>query len=156
MSFNCHRPSIRWLAAAALAAGVGAAYAATGFAVTPQQEKLIVPGMSTDLRARVVWMHQRPLQPGRKYFLKHSTQTVQAIVSAVEGRIDIQTFDVQPEPGELAMNDIGKSQRRRRNKRVQLDDAPEREQTEKTKHSSARARSAAAGKAARTRARPIA
>ena len=48
MSFNCHRPSIRWLAAAALAAGVGAAYAATGFAVTPQQEKLIVPGMSTD------------------------------------------------------------------------------------------------------------
>ena len=51
------------------------------------------------------------------------------------------------------MNDIGKSQRRRRNKRVQLGDALEREYEEKTKHPSARARSAAAGEAAQTRAR---
>ena len=51
------------------------------------------------------------------------------------------------------MNDTGKSQRRRRNKRVQLANALERGRAAKTKHPSARARSAAAGKAAQTRAR---
>jgi hypothetical protein len=51
------------------------------------------------------------------------------------------------------MNDLGKSQRRRRNKRVQLGDALERGHAAKTKHPSARARSAAADKAAQTRAR---
>jgi hypothetical protein len=51
------------------------------------------------------------------------------------------------------MNDTGKSQRRRRNKRVQLANALERGRAAKTKHPSARARSAAADKAAQTRAR---
>jgi sulfate adenylyltransferase large subunit len=64
------------------------------------------PGMSTDLCARICWMNPRPLQPGKKYFLKHTTQTVQAVVTSLESRINIQTFD--PEPArELGINDIG-------------------------------------------------
>ena len=35
-----------------------------------------LPGMSNDLLAKVCWMNPRPLQKGRKYFLKHATQTV--------------------------------------------------------------------------------
>jgi bifunctional enzyme CysN/CysC/sulfate adenylyltransferase subunit 1 len=66
-----------------------------------------LPGMSADLRARVCWMNPRPLQAGRKYFLKHATQTVQAVVTALDSRINILTFDPEPEPGELPMNDIG-------------------------------------------------
>jgi bifunctional enzyme CysN/CysC/sulfate adenylyltransferase subunit 1 len=66
-----------------------------------------LPGMGSDLRARVCWMHQRPLQPGRKYFLKHTSQTVQAVVTALEHRINIQTFEPEPAPPELAMNDLG-------------------------------------------------
>ncbi|MFM7100389.1 MAG: sulfate adenylyltransferase subunit 1 [Verrucomicrobiota bacterium] len=66
-----------------------------------------LPGMGTDLHARVCWMNQRPLQRGRKYFLKHTTQTVQAMVTALESRLDIRTFEALPEPAELAMNDIG-------------------------------------------------
>jgi sulfate adenylyltransferase subunit 1 len=46
--------------------------------------------MSTDLHARVCWMHPRALQPGRKYLLKHTTQTVQAIVTGIESRLDIR------------------------------------------------------------------
>ena len=67
-----------------------------------------LPGMSSDLHANVCWMHPRPLQRGRRLFLKHTTQTVQAIVSTLESRLDIQTFEPQPDPAELAMNDIGK------------------------------------------------
>ena len=66
-----------------------------------------MPGMGTDLHARICWMHPRPLQRGRKYLLKHTTQTVQAVVTAIESRIDIRTFDAQPEPAELVVNDIG-------------------------------------------------
>jgi sulfate adenylyltransferase subunit 1 len=66
-----------------------------------------LPGASTDLRAQVCWMHPRSLQRGRKYLLKHTTQTVQAVVTAVEDRVDMGTLELEPEPPELALNDIG-------------------------------------------------
>ena len=66
-----------------------------------------MPGMATDLHARVCWMHPKPLVAGRKFLLKHATQTVQAMVASLEGRIDIHTFETIDAPAELAMNDIG-------------------------------------------------
>jgi bifunctional enzyme CysN/CysC/sulfate adenylyltransferase subunit 1 len=66
-----------------------------------------LPGMANELSGRVCWMNPRPLARGKKYFLKHSTQTVQAMVTAVDSKINIRTFDPEPEPAELAMNDIG-------------------------------------------------
>jgi sulfate adenylyltransferase subunit 1 len=66
-----------------------------------------LPGASAELHAKVCWMHPRPLQRGKKYFLKHTTQTVQAVVTAIEHRINVSTLDKEPETPELAMNDIG-------------------------------------------------
>ncbi|HEX3628577.1 MAG TPA: GTP-binding protein [Verrucomicrobiae bacterium] len=66
-----------------------------------------LPGRSTDLRARVCWMLARPLQPNKKYLLKHSAQTVQAVVTTLEHRIDLTRFEPEPAPPQLAMNDIG-------------------------------------------------
>jgi sulfate adenylyltransferase subunit 1 len=66
-----------------------------------------LPGSSTELHARICWMHPRPLQAGRKYFLKHTTQTVQAVVTSIEHRINISTFDLEPGAPELGMNDMG-------------------------------------------------
>jgi len=66
-----------------------------------------LPGRSSELQARVCWMNQRPLQPGKKYFLKHTTQTVQAVVTTLESRINMGTFEAEPNPPALAMNDIG-------------------------------------------------
>src|SRR2546422_3288029 len=48
-----------------------------------------LPGMSSELQARICWMHPRPLQRGRKYFLKHTAQTVRAVVTSLEGRLNI-------------------------------------------------------------------
>jgi bifunctional enzyme CysN/CysC/sulfate adenylyltransferase subunit 1 len=67
----------------------------------------LLPGVSVDLQARVCWMAQKPLLPNRKFFLKHSTQTVQAVVAGIESKLDIHTFDSQLDATELAMNDIG-------------------------------------------------
>jgi bifunctional enzyme CysN/CysC len=66
-----------------------------------------LPGMNAHVRAKVCWMHPRPLQRGRKYFLKHTTQTLQAVITNVDSRINIQTFEPEPDPAELGMNDIG-------------------------------------------------
>ncbi|MCU0771021.1 MAG: GTP-binding protein [Verrucomicrobia bacterium] len=66
-----------------------------------------LPGLSSELSARVCWMHQRPLQAGRKYYLKHGAQTVQCAVTHLESRINLDSFEPEPAPAELALNDIG-------------------------------------------------
>ena len=66
-----------------------------------------MPGVSSDLRARVAWMNTRPLQAGRKYFLKHTTQTVQAVVTSLENRLKIADFETEENPKELGVNDLG-------------------------------------------------
>jgi sulfate adenylyltransferase subunit 1 len=66
-----------------------------------------LPGRSADLHARICWMHIRPLQAGKKYFLKHATQTVQAVVTQLESRINFDTLEPEPAPAALAVNDIG-------------------------------------------------
>jgi bifunctional enzyme CysN/CysC/sulfate adenylyltransferase subunit 1 len=66
-----------------------------------------LPGSSSELSARLCWMYSRPLQAGKKYLLKHTTQTVQAMVSHIESRIDFATLEQQPAPGTLSVNDIG-------------------------------------------------
>jgi bifunctional enzyme CysN/CysC/sulfate adenylyltransferase subunit 1 len=66
-----------------------------------------LPGAGTDLHAKVSWMHPRALQPGKKYWLKHTTHTVQAAITEVTHRINISTLEQEPAPAGLALNDIG-------------------------------------------------
>jgi bifunctional enzyme CysN/CysC/sulfate adenylyltransferase subunit 1 len=66
-----------------------------------------LPGGGTELHAKVCWMHPRPLQRGRKYFLKHTTSTVQAVVTEIEHRLDMVSLESLPNPAELAVNDLG-------------------------------------------------
>ena len=67
----------------------------------------LLPGMGSDLHARICWMSVRPLQAGKKYFLKHGAQTIQAVVTQVEGRINMATLDLEAGPTEFRVNDIG-------------------------------------------------
>ena len=66
-----------------------------------------LPGRSSELQARLCWMNPKPLTAGRKFFLKHTTQTVQASVTQLESRINVSTHDTEPAPVALTMNDIG-------------------------------------------------
>ncbi len=66
-----------------------------------------LPGAGTDLGAKICWMHPRPLRRGRKYFLKHTTSTVQAAVTDIEHRLNLNTLEPEAAPAELAVNDIG-------------------------------------------------
>jgi bifunctional enzyme CysN/CysC len=64
--------------------------------------------VTQDLDAMVCWMTDKPLQPGAKYAIKHTTRSARAIVDAIEHRVDVHTLDPVPGPGELGLNDIGR------------------------------------------------
>lgn len=66
-----------------------------------------LPGTGVDLQARVCWLHPRPLTPGKKYYLRHTTQTVPVSVTSIDHRIDVSTLDQQKGVDALAMNDVG-------------------------------------------------
>jgi sulfate adenylyltransferase large subunit len=65
------------------------------------------PRVARELRADMVWLHERPLDPGRSYLVKHTTQTVRADVVAVEHRVDLETLSEVP-AASLEVNDIGR------------------------------------------------
>ena len=52
-------------------------------------------------------MHPRALQPGKRYFLKHTTHTVQVVVTSLINKLNMSTLETIPEPAELVVNDIG-------------------------------------------------
>ena len=56
-----------------------------------------LPGHSAELAGRV--LDESASVDGReKYFLKHGTQTVQAMVTSLESRIDFETFEPKKPP----------------------------------------------------------
>ncbi|MBI5691746.1 MAG: sulfate adenylyltransferase [Verrucomicrobia bacterium] len=65
------------------------------------------PGAATDLQARLCWMHPRPLQAGKKYLLKHTTHTVQCLVTDIVSKLDVASLEGREAPSGLAMNDLG-------------------------------------------------
>ena len=65
------------------------------------------PAVSREIVADVVWMNDRPLKPGGRYVVLHTTREARAIVDAIDHRVDIHTFDTGP-ADELGLNDIGR------------------------------------------------
>ncbi|HWX74155.1 MAG TPA: GTP-binding protein, partial [Solirubrobacteraceae bacterium] len=51
------------------------------------------PEVARELRADVCWMAQEPLRAGSRYLLKHTTQTVTAIVEAIDDVVDVHTLE---------------------------------------------------------------
>jgi sulfate adenylyltransferase subunit 1 (EFTu-like GTPase family) len=64
------------------------------------------PHVVRRLDARLVWMHERKLEIGHGYLLKHAAQTVRATVDAVRYRVNVNTLEKEP-GAELGLNDIG-------------------------------------------------
>ena len=66
------------------------------------------PQVEKELTAMLCWMHETPMQPGKKYLIKHATNTVKAMVTSLDERVDITTLENLTAPSELNMNEIGK------------------------------------------------
>lgn len=65
------------------------------------------PTPSDDLDGMVAWLHERPLRPGMRVLVKHTTRVVPAIVRDLHGRLDLDAL--APAHAEtLQLNDIGR------------------------------------------------
>jgi sulfate adenylyltransferase large subunit len=64
------------------------------------------PIVSRGFEATLVWMNEQPLELGRRYLLKHTTQLVAAEVRALRHRVHIGTLAGEP-AATLEMNQIG-------------------------------------------------
>ena len=67
------------------------------------------PSSSQDLDARICWFSgTKKLSQGAKLILRHTTKEVQAIVSNIHYKIDVNNLRKDEEQNELGMNDIGR------------------------------------------------
>jgi len=64
------------------------------------------PHVTRQIDSRLVWMHEKPLEPGRTYLLQHTSQRIPAAVELVRYRVNINTLEKEPAT-ELRLNDIG-------------------------------------------------
>jgi sulfate adenylyltransferase subunit 1 len=65
--------------------------------------------VAKEFEAEVCWLDTQPLNPARRYLLKHGTRLTSAKVRAVQTRRDIHELrEVDGQGGTLAMNDIGR------------------------------------------------
>jgi sulfate adenylyltransferase subunit 1 len=69
------------------------------------------PAALRELVATVCWLADRPLRPGDRFALRHTTRDVRTVVDAVRSRLDVATLD-QADATELSLNDIGTIQLR--------------------------------------------
>jgi sulfate adenylyltransferase subunit 1 (EFTu-like GTPase family) len=64
--------------------------------------------VARELAADICWMTDRPLRPGGRYVLKHTSRSATAIVDRIEDRVDVHTLARSQPADELALNDIGR------------------------------------------------
>ena len=66
------------------------------------------PTVTREFDADVCWLTSKPLRAGGRYVIKHTTRSAFARIEELVDRVDVNTFAREPEPSELALNDIGR------------------------------------------------
>jgi sulfate adenylyltransferase large subunit len=67
---------------------------------------LAAPHVAKRFRASVVWMNAKPLEPGRSYFIKHTSHQVRGVIRSIHHRLDVNTL-AHLEAQRLELNEIG-------------------------------------------------
>jgi bifunctional enzyme CysN/CysC len=67
------------------------------------------PTVGQDIEAMVCWMDEtRPLTPGAKYSIKHTTRSARTIVKGLQYRLDVNTLHRDESADSLKLNEIGR------------------------------------------------
>ncbi|HMC98456.1 MAG TPA: GTP-binding protein, partial [Flavobacteriales bacterium] len=70
------------------------------------------PETSQDIDVMLCWFNERPLVPGGKYAIKHTTRDARCMIKEVKYRMDINTLHKAEGDPTIRMNDIGRVQLR--------------------------------------------
>ncbi len=62
-----------------------------------------------EITANVCWIGDEPLEPRKKYWIKHTTNTLKAMVAGIDFKTDIHSLEHE-QSDQLAMNEIGQIQ----------------------------------------------
>jgi sulfate adenylyltransferase large subunit len=65
------------------------------------------PLVARDLTAELCWMSERPLEPGARVGVKHTTRGVRGLVDELVSVVDMHTLEDRPAPERLELNDLG-------------------------------------------------
>ncbi|PYV90694.1 MAG: sulfate adenylyltransferase [Acidobacteria bacterium] len=66
-----------------------------------------LPYFGNDAEAMICWMHEIPLHIGRKYIVKHTTQTTKGVIKNLHCRINIDSLE-EERASLLELNEIGR------------------------------------------------
>jgi bifunctional enzyme CysN/CysC len=66
------------------------------------------PAVTQDVEAMVCWMTDRPLRPGAKLAIKHTTRSARSVVRELRYRLDVNTLHRDESSEELRLNDVGR------------------------------------------------
>ena len=64
-----------------------------------------IPQVTKAFDAMICWLSEQPLDPARKYLIKHTTRIVKAVVGRIDYRVDVNTMEHESTEA-LKMNDI--------------------------------------------------
>jgi len=66
-----------------------------------------LPYIGKEAEAMLCWMHETPMQPGRKYLIKHTTNSTKGVITSIHCRMNVETME-EEEASVLGLNEIGK------------------------------------------------
>jgi sulfate adenylyltransferase subunit 1 len=67
-----------------------------------------IPQISQDIDAMICWMSSKPMVPGSKYYLKHTTADVRCLIKAIKYKVDVNTLNQIEDGTDLRMNEIAR------------------------------------------------
>ena len=66
-----------------------------------------LPYVGKEAEAMLCWMHETPMQPGKKYLIKHTTNSTKGVIASIHYRVNVETL-AEEEASVLGLNEIGK------------------------------------------------
>jgi len=66
-----------------------------------------LPYIGKEAEAMLCWMHETPMQPGRRYLIKHTTNSTKGVITSLHCRVNVETLE-EEEASVLGLNEIGK------------------------------------------------
>jgi len=66
-----------------------------------------LPYIGKEAEAMLCWMHETPMQPGRKYLIKHTTNLTKGVITSLHCRVNVESLEDE-EASVLGLNEIGR------------------------------------------------
>lgn len=65
-----------------------------------------LPAVGANLKVMLCWMNQKPLEPGTKFALKHTTKEVRCVIKEINYILNISTLEKVSPASKVQLNEI--------------------------------------------------